>query len=152
DLAHAAVWALIHTAQNEHPHRITVLDTDPTTATADTLLATLAQTPPGEPQLALRHGSTHIPRLSPHSTLPPPSTPSWTLTTTGRGDRATRPLIEPDPAELGPGQVRVAVRAAGLNFHDVVVALGLIADEGLGGEAAGVVLETAPDVTTLRPG
>ena len=53
---------------------------------------------------------------------------------------------------LGPGQIRVRMRAAGLNFRDVVVALGAIADEGLGGEAAGVVIETAPDVTRLRPG
>ena len=44
------------------------------------------------------------------------------------------------------------MRAAGLNFRDVVVALGAIADEGLGGEAAGVVIDTAPDVTALRPG
>ena len=55
------------------------------------------------------------------------------------------------PTALGPGQIRVQVRAAGLNFHDVVVALGAIADEGLGGEAAGVILDTAPDVTSLRP-
>ena len=50
---------------------------------------------------------------------------------------------------LGPGQVRVAIRAAGLNFRDVVVALGAIADDGLGGEAAGVIVETAPDVTAV---
>ena len=53
---------------------------------------------------------------------------------------------------LAPGQIRVQVRAAGLNFHDVVVALGAIADDGLGGEAAGVVIDTAPDVTTVHPG
>ena len=34
----------------------------------------------------------------------------------------------------------------------MVVALGAIADEGLGGEAAGVVIETAPDVTSFVPG
>ena len=56
------------------------------------------------------------------------------------------------PAVLGPGQIRVAIRAAGLNFRDVVVALGAIADEGLGGEAAGVVIETAADVTGFQPG
>ena len=39
DLAHAAVWALIHTAQNEHPDRIILLDTDDTAATNDNLLA-----------------------------------------------------------------------------------------------------------------
>ena len=44
---------------------------------------------------------------------------------------------------LGPGQVRVAVRAAGLNFKDVVVALGLVEppDSEVGIEGAGVVVE-----------
>ncbi len=39
DLAHAAAWALIRTAQNEHAERITLFDTDDTAATADNLLA-----------------------------------------------------------------------------------------------------------------
>jgi polyketide synthase 12 len=45
------------------------------------------------------------------------------------------------------------VRAAGLNFRDVVVALGMV-DDGrpLLGEAAGIVLETAPDVTVPAVG
>ena len=37
DLAHAAVWALVHTAQNEHPGRVSVLDIDDTAATDDIL-------------------------------------------------------------------------------------------------------------------
>ncbi len=37
DLAHAAVWALIHTAQTEHPERIMLLDTDETAASDDNL-------------------------------------------------------------------------------------------------------------------
>ena len=62
-------------------------------------------------------------------------------------------LVPTDPAAvLAPGQIRVRIRAAGLNFRDVVVALGAIADEGLGGEAAGVIIDTAPDVTTVRAG
>ena len=43
------------------------------------------------------------------------------------------------------------MRAAGLNFRDVVVALGAITDEGLGSEAAGVILDTGPG-TSLRRG
>ncbi|WP_066914282.1 SDR family NAD(P)-dependent oxidoreductase [Mycobacterium interjectum] len=43
------------------------------------------------------------------------------------------------------------MRAAGLNFRDVVVALGAIADDGMGSEAAGVVLEAGPE-TSVRPG
>jgi mycoketide-CoA synthase len=153
DLAHAAAWALIHTAQNEHPHRITLLDTDATPATDRNILATLSRRPGAEPQLALRNGAPHIPRLTPAPTLTPPQTPAWKLDTTGKGDLANLALVQTNSTTpLGPGQIRVQVRAAGLNFHDVVVALGAIADEGLGGEAAGVVVETAPDVASLSPG
>ena len=153
ELAHAAAWALIHTAQNEHPGRITLIDTDDTAATEDNLVATLSRRPAAEPQLALRDGVVHIPRLTPTVALTPPTSPDWELATTGKGDLSNLALVKTDPASvLAPGQIRVQVRAAGLNFRDVVVALGVIADDGLGGEAAGVILDTAPDVTAFRPG
>ena len=153
DLAHAAVWGLIHTAQNEHPDRIILVDTDNSVASQDNLLAIAATRPAGEPQLALRNGVAHIPRLARPVTLTPPDAPDWQLASTGKGDLTNLTLLPTDPpTELAPGQVRIQVRAAGLNFHDVVVALGAIADEGLGAEAAGVVIETAPDVASLSPG
>ena len=153
DLAHAAVWGLIHTAQNEHPDRIILLDTDNTAASQDNLLTIAATRPASEPQLALRSGVAHIPRLARPLTLTPPDVPDWQLASTGKGDLTNLMLLPTDPpTELAPGQVRIQVRAAGLNFHDVVVALGAIADEGLGAEAAGVVIDTAPDVTSLSPG
>lgn len=62
----------------------------------------------------------------------------------------------PRPA-LKPGQVRIAVRAAGLNFADTLIVQGryqlkppLPFVPGL--EAAGVVTEIAPDVTLFKPG
>lgn len=62
----------------------------------------------------------------------------------------------PSPA-LGPGQVRVGVKAAGVNFPDILMAEGkyqvkpeLPFTPGL--EAAGVVLECAPGVTHVNPG
>jgi NADPH:quinone reductase-like Zn-dependent oxidoreductase/acyl carrier protein len=152
DLAHAAAWALIRTAQNEHAERIILLDTDDTTATADGLLAIASTPPAAEPQLALRNGVAHIPRLARISTLTPPNGP-WQLGTSGKGDLTNLTLLPADPPNtLAAGQIRVQVRAAGLNFHDVVVALGVISDEGMGGEAAGIVTDTAPDVTSVRPG
>src|SRR5262249_47466840 len=65
--------------------------------------------------------------------------------------------ITPNPkagASLRPGEVRVAVHAAGLNFADVVNALGLVdfGDRGLGLEGSGKVLEVGPEVTSLAPG
>ncbi|WP_431937548.1 alcohol dehydrogenase catalytic domain-containing protein, partial [Micromonospora sp. RP3T] len=57
-------------------------------------------------------------------------------------------------APLGVGQVRVGVRAAGLNFRDVLVGLGMYPDPAavMGSEAAGVVLETGPDVSGVVVG
>ena len=151
DLAHATAWALIRTAQNEHPDRIVLLDTD-NTATNDNLLAIASTPPTGEPQLALRNGVVHIPRLVRTPTLTPPDAPAWQLGTPRKGDLAYLALLPSDPpATLAPGQIRVQVRAAGLNFRDIVVALGVIADDGMGSEAAGIVVDTGPE-TSLRRG
>jgi polyketide synthase 12 len=152
DAAHAAAWALVHTAQNEHPERITLLDTDGSAASEDKLSVIAAARPAGEPQLALRHGAVHIPRLARTPILAAPDGPDWQLGTTRKGDLANLALVAVEaPEALGPGQIRVQVRAAGLNFRDVVVALGAIADDGMGSEAAGVVLEAGPG-TSVRPG
>jgi NADPH2:quinone reductase len=64
--------------------------------------------------------------------------------------------LEPhDPGPPGPGQARVAVRAAGVNFIDVYFRTGLYPRpvpfvEGL--EGAGAVESVGPDVTQLAPG
>ncbi|WP_033356116.1 MDR/SDR family oxidoreductase, partial [Kitasatospora aureofaciens] len=54
---------------------------------------------------------------------------------------------------LGVGEVRVGVRAAGVNFRDVLIALGVYPGEAsMGIEGAGVVLEVGPGVSGLVPG
>ncbi|MFE2189067.1 type I polyketide synthase, partial [Streptomyces sp. NPDC059455] len=61
DLAGAAVWGLIRTAQTEHPDRIILIDTDnhPTSRKAlPTLIAS------GEPQARIRDGAITLPRLT----------------------------------------------------------------------------------------
>ncbi|WP_169726879.1 type I polyketide synthase, partial [Mycobacterium szulgai] len=153
DLAHAAAWALIHCTQNEHPGRISLVDTTPTAdeGVLISVLAALGHTLT-EPQLALRHSSIHIPRLSATTCLTPPAGSDWQLGTTGKGDLSNLALVPTEPIVLAAGQIRVAIRAAGLNFHDVVVAVGAISDVGMGAEAAGVVLEVADDVHSLRRG
>ena len=55
--------------------------------------------------------------------------------------------------ELGVGEVRVAVRTAGVNFRDVLIALGMYpGDASIGGEGAGVVLAVGPGVSDLAVG
>ncbi|KJS58005.1 type I polyketide synthase [Streptomyces rubellomurinus] len=61
DLAGAAVWGLLRTAQSEHPGRFGLLDTD-ATPSAETLAAALAVA--DEPQLAIRHQRLLAPRLT----------------------------------------------------------------------------------------
>ncbi|WP_444542948.1 SDR family NAD(P)-dependent oxidoreductase, partial [Kitasatospora xanthocidica] len=60
DLAAAAVWGLVRTAQSEHPGRFTLVDTDGSEA-SDALLASAVAL--GEPQLALRAGTSLVPRV-----------------------------------------------------------------------------------------
>ncbi len=77
----------------------------------------------------------------------------------GKLDRlAWRPF---DPVPLKAHEVRVAVRAAALNFRDVMWTMGLLPEEALengfsgptlGLEMSGVVTETGEGVSALRPG
>ncbi|MEU9737553.1 MDR/SDR family oxidoreductase, partial [Streptomyces sp. NPDC048002] len=54
---------------------------------------------------------------------------------------------------MAAGQVRVSVRAAGLNFRDVLISLGMYPGQPvLGSEAAGVVVEVGEGVKHLAPG
>jgi NADPH:quinone reductase-like Zn-dependent oxidoreductase len=62
----------------------------------------------------------------------------------------------PDPA-LGSGQVRIDVRAAGINFADVMARMGFYPDAPktpcvVGYEVAGEILEVAEGVETHKPG
>jgi NADPH:quinone reductase-like Zn-dependent oxidoreductase len=61
----------------------------------------------------------------------------------------------PDP-ELGPGQVRIAVAAAGINFADVMARMGLYQDAPktpciVGYEVAGTILEMGEGVAESNP-
>lgn len=71
------------------------------------------------------------------------------------GDPDVLELVDlPDP-HPGPGQVRIAVRAAGVNASDWKKRQGLMDEElpqTLGHEAAGIVDELGPDVTDVTLG
>ncbi|MFE3316573.1 acyltransferase domain-containing protein, partial [Embleya sp. NPDC059213] len=129
DLVHAPVWGLIRSAQSEHPGRFVLVDTDDSPASAALLDAA---TRSGETQLALRQGELLVPRLArlggPGDALVPPAG-AWRLHTAGTGTLEGLALgPAPQDAEedrLETGRVRIAVRAAGLNFRDVLITLGM---------------------------
>ncbi|MET8997332.1 type I polyketide synthase [Amycolatopsis sp. NPDC004169] len=145
DPAGAAARGLVRSAQTEHPGRFQLLDLD---GSPHPDLATL----PAEPQIDLRDGVFTAPRLARAQALAVPDQ-HWRLTTTGTtlDDLALRPQPETPLAE---GEVRVAVRAAGVNFRDVLIALGMYPDPAavLGSEAAGIVTEVGTGVTGLAVG
>ncbi|WP_405914935.1 type I polyketide synthase [Streptomyces sp. NBC_00728] len=60
DLAHAAVWGLVRSAQSENPDRIVLVEAEETEAVVRVLPAVLAS---GEPQFAVRGGEVFVPRL-----------------------------------------------------------------------------------------
>jgi NADPH:quinone reductase-like Zn-dependent oxidoreductase len=72
------------------------------------------------------------------------------------GPGVLRVQEQPDP-ELGPGEVRIDVAAAGINFADVMARMGLYPDAPktpcvVGYEVAGTVLELGDGVEGLIPG
>ncbi|MFF7247532.1 SDR family NAD(P)-dependent oxidoreductase [Embleya sp. NPDC008237] len=149
----AAVWGLVRAAQAESPDRLVLVDADGPAAVARVLPAIVAA---GEPQALIRDGRGYVARLrtaaSGAGLVPPPG--AWRLEAGGTtlDHLALVASDEPDVA-LATGQVRVAVRAAGVNFRDVLVALGMYPGGGrIGGEGAGVVVEVGPGVDGLRPG
>ncbi|WP_194893972.1 type I polyketide synthase [Catenulispora pinisilvae] len=150
DLSGAAVWGLIRTAQTENPDRFVLLDVPG--QGSDLLPGALAC---GEPELAVRAGAVLARRLvRPAPPLALPAGP-WRAEVARAGTLDGVAFVEyPEALDpLGPGQVRIAVRAAGVNFRDVLTALGMYPGEPLlGNEVAGVVAEVGPGVRHLSPG
>ncbi|WP_344319612.1 SDR family NAD(P)-dependent oxidoreductase, partial [Streptomyces yatensis] len=156
DLPASAVWGLVRSAQSENPGRVLLLDLDEREASLSVLADAVAS---GEPQLALRDGVGYVPRLvhddAAKRLTPPEGSAAWRLGLTGHGSLDQLALVDcPDNTRpLGRGEVRVALRAGGVNFHDVVVALGMVEDpRPLGGDGAGVVVEVGPDTDTFAVG
>ncbi|MGW0281447.1 SDR family NAD(P)-dependent oxidoreductase [Streptomyces sp. NPDC003006] len=176
DLTHAALWGLVRSAQSEHPGRFLLLDVD-SDDDAESARALPAALAADEPQLVLRGDQLFAPRLTRadagSTLLRPPGARAWRLAATdGSLDLALVPHPEAE-RPLRAGEVRVSVRAAGVNFRDVMMGLGALPDlnpergdgpaaaphtgtaaphTGLGSEGAGVVVEVGPEVTDLAVG
>ncbi|WP_245738493.1 polyketide synthase dehydratase domain-containing protein, partial [Streptomyces sparsogenes] len=123
DPAAAGVWGLVRSAQAENPGRFLLCDIDDDAGPEEVRDAVARAVALDEPQLAVRGGLVLIPRLeraaAPELT-PPPGAAAWRLacedtgTIDGVSVVACPEVLEP----LAPGRVRVAVRAAGINFRD----------------------------------
>ncbi|MEU6085169.1 type I polyketide synthase [Streptomyces sp. NPDC047108] len=160
DPALAAVWGLVRAAGVEHPGRFVLVDVDGGVESWSVVAGVLAS---GEAECAVRGGVAFVPRLGRCSSAGELAVPvgesagsSWRLDIREKGTLeglGLAPFPEAD-AELAPGQVRVGVRAAGVNFRDVLNALGMYPGDArdFGLEGSGVVTEVGPGVADLAVG
>ena len=165
------LWGLGRAAAMENPEFHTkLIDLDPAESASASAARLVAELPSGddEDQLAYRRGERLAPRLL--------SAADILATTQAAGRELTVPADGPMRLHLGttgsfdglnyegfrlktpgPEQVEIEVSAAGLNFSDVLKAMGLypgITDDivPLGIECAGVVAAVGEGVTRFRPG
>ncbi|MEU5170765.1 SDR family NAD(P)-dependent oxidoreductase [Streptomyces mutomycini] len=164
DPVHSAVRGLVRSACSENPGRIVQIDLDSDARSAAALPAAVtAAVAAGETESLVRAGAPLTPRLVrvvPADTLAPPADGAWSLDVDGSGTLEGLRLVSCPQAEvpLADGQVRVEVRATGVNFRDVLLALGVVdvaksfTDTAFGSEGAGFVTEVGPGVTGVRVG
>ncbi len=153
------MWGLGRAIQSEAPGLQTrLIDVGAGTEVLDAVVQAIpGQALNGERQCAYRAGRWYVPRLvsdDKSSYLTPPNTGSWQLHVRERGDLANLELQSRELTAPGIGEVQVAVRASGLNFRDVLNALGEYpGDPGpLGGEVSGEVVALGEGVSDLDVG
>jgi polyketide synthase 12 len=152
-LADSAVWGLVRAVQAEQPGRVAVL------AVADAGAGSVgAAVRSGEEQAVAGARGVLVPRLVPaveSAGLLVPSGSEWRLEVVTPGSIEGVGVVADGRGglPLAAGEVRVAVRAAGVNFRDVLGVLGMYPGEILlGAEIAGVVVEVAPGVEHVGVG
>ena len=155
--AHAGVIGFARSVMNEHPQwELRLADFEAlATLSSESVASALAQlsaAPLGaERELAYRRDAWLAPRLRPFAlTERAPETTTgaenWALQVTSPGRLDTAQFHARQKRSLPPNYVRVAVKAAALNFKDLMIAMGLL--EGLG-RGAGIGFEGSGIITEL---
>ncbi|MEO8900001.1 MAG: type I polyketide synthase [Polyangiaceae bacterium] len=155
--AQAALWGLANVVGPEYPDvPCRVVDLDPAFDVSAALVRELTQTHPTEARCALRAGARYVPRLerrAPHrGTLDSASPLQLVVARPGTLDGLAWQVTH--TATPGAGEVRLHVLAAGVNFRDVLLTLGMYPAEGavLGAECAGIVAELGAGVSAFKVG
>lgn len=131
-----------------------------------------SQSTASESEYSVQNGLIHIPRIVPQKSVNEtlaarsrlPEKETFTLGQQGTKPRIGLTIQQPglldtlyytellsDDTELQEGEVEIEVKAASLNFRDVMIGLGQVPGDGLGLEGSGVVVRTGPG-TKLQMG
>ncbi len=157
-ISQAPVAGLARVAATEHPEwRVTLVDLDPQATPSDArLLLDEMLADSQENQVALRKGVRYAARLArqPRSSAPHIDDAPIRLNITERGTLENLNLGAMERRAPGPGEVEIRVRASGLNFRDVLSALGMYPGEirHLGSDASGEVVAVGEGVTQFKVG
>ena len=167
----APLWGLGKVIALEHPEFSSVcLDLAPVSHSAETVKSLVGEllAPDKEKQVAYRKGVRHVARLERYRSIQLPGPALWPLprqrlavklSSYGTLDNLSLLPITSQP--LGPEDVEIEVRASGLNFRDVLRALGMMrevegtksaADLFFGFECAGVIKRVGEKVEEFKVG
>jgi polyketide synthase 12/epothilone polyketide synthase D len=159
-VAQAPVWGLCRGVTAEHPELPCVcVDLDPAGKLDDAAsLWREMQVRSRDNQIALRADARYVPRLTKRSGIPSGTASAATaavrLDITERGmldNLALKPAARRAP---GPREIEIEVSASGLNFRDVLNALGMYpGDPGpIGNECTGTIVAVGSEVVDLKVG
>jgi NADPH:quinone reductase-like Zn-dependent oxidoreductase/acyl carrier protein len=151
----AAVWALGRVAAVEYPSlACRLIDVAPGAAIPALLAALFGHQ--SEREIAVRAGGLHAPRLvaSAHDTRARSQEQACTLEISTRGVLEGLELRPAEPEPPRAGEVQLRVEATGLNFRDVLNAMGMYpGDAGpLGSECVGIVTGLGDGVSGVSIG
>ena len=169
----AFVWGVARSLEREYPQlQVLCLDAgdvgDAGLAEDAAALAAELLSGSAETMVAFRGGARYVGRLrvlaaTPAATEPADDAPRM-LATRAYGSLDNLYWAPMQRSALGPQDVEIRVHATGLNFKDVLHAMGLLAQDGVqsgvehasamlfGGDCAGVVLRTGSEVHSLKVG
>jgi acyl transferase domain-containing protein/NADPH:quinone reductase-like Zn-dependent oxidoreductase/acyl carrier protein/SAM-dependent methyltransferase len=145
-LGAAAIWGMARSAANElHPLRLTLIDLPDASTERATRLQRELLGNEGESEIVLTQEARYVLRVVPADTgewqtLAAGETASWRLDFTLPGQLRNLHWRGYARRELAPDEIEIEARAAGLNFRDVMYAMGLLADEALENGFAGPTL------------
>lgn len=159
----AGLWGFARVARNEFLHfRVRCIDWEGSVAVSESLetLAEEISSRDGEDEVRLTASGRLVSRVSlEENYCKDPE--NAVLDFESPGTFQNLKWKSPPPRKPAAGEVEIAVRAAGLNFRDVMFAMGLLPDEALEGgfagptlgmELSGVVVSTGPGAERFHPG
>ena len=168
EVRQSTLWGLGRVITLEHPElRCTRVDISPA-GTQDDVQMLFAEltADAAEDQLLYRHSVRHVGRLVKHIVSPADETGErpHQLRLSSYGVLENLTLVPMTRRQPGPREVEIQVRASGLNFRDVLNALGMLtdvaeqlgiasaADMRFGFECAGIVVAVGGGVTDIQVG